>query len=179
MGSEMCIRDRHYSQGRCMAGLELLKQMCLSAPSVVLTDVDRVSSTLAQVSCQPYHRTALEALAVGPPFFVHVAPQAPAACAERLCEVLCRPWDHAAALDASLVALDAALCSVGPRLASLPRLLQVISTRLQDPVTRARCVQVVQDVMTCRSLQTCMPVHELGRQSLPLLASLALSLIHI
>lgn len=163
----------HYSQGRCMAGLELLKQMCLSAPSVVLTDVDRVSSTLAQVSCQPYHRTALEALAVGPPFFVHVAPQAPAACAERLCEVLCRPWDHAAALDASLVALDAALCSVGPRLASLPRLLQVISTRLQDPVTRARCVQVVQDVMTCRSLQTCMPVHELGRESLPLLASLA------
>lgn len=163
----------HYSKGRCMAGLELLKQMCLSAPTVVLADVDRVSNTLAQVSCQPHHRTALEALAVCPPFFVHVAPQAPAACAERLCEVLCRPRDHAAALDASLVALDAALCAVGPRLASLPRLLQVIATRLQDPVTRVRCVQMVRDVMTCRSLQTCMPVHELGRESLPLLASFA------
>lgn len=163
----------HYSQGRCLAGLELLKEMCMSAPLVVLSDVDRVSNTLVRVSRQRHHRTTLDALDVCPPFFVHVAPQAPAACAERLCEVLCGPWDHAAALDASLVALDAALCSVGPHLASLPRFLQVIYTRLQDPVTCARCVQIVQDVMTCRSLQTCIPVHDLGRQCLPILASLA------
>lgn len=166
-----------HSKGRCIAGLALLRQLCVCVPTVVLPHAVRVTTALAESSQLSHHHTALEGLEASTQFLWHVGPRVPQQ-AELLCDAVCtrleRSDTDASVRDAALVALDAALCSTGAQLTDrLPRALALIYARLTHEVTRARCVQVVHDVMTCRSLQTCAPTKDFARQCLAPLSDLA------
>lgn len=166
----------HTSKGRCMAGLALLKQLCICQPSIVLQEVGTATDVLATACQQSHHRTAIEALDAATQLLWYVAPHA-TQCAERMCEAVCtrleRTDTDASVRDAALVALDAAVCSVGENFVSLTRALDLIYARLSQEITWMRCVNVVHDITTCEKVQALPAIHAFAQKCLPVLADLS------
>lgn len=160
--------------GRPMAGAVLLRHLCTSVPGVVQSQAPRAAAALAAMMASTHHRTVMEALTTATSFLQYVAPSDPS-CAYELCDVvgtrLAQTDTDASVRDACLVAVDVALCTLatalGPR---MEQMLALVYTRLTQEMTRARCIQVVQDVMTSVSLRDVAVVQAFARECLAPLA---------